>query len=257
MQKTLILLGGLSLLAGAALNIHGQQPAAAATSPVLAAPTWWHPTNTGPNNGPEFQWELGSALNLNNAKEMGTGALNAAGKVAPNPTVFDIDGIDNPASTVTALHNLGDKAICYIEVGSAGNYYSASDEGIATTYYAQLKAAGDMGKKMAGYPEYYVNINAASTVSIIESMISKQCGPRGSTRSSPILTTPTTIRPTSRSPRRRTRRTTIRSVPTRTASGWPGGRRTVTTTPRSPRRWSPPRTSCWTRSATTTPPARS
>ena len=179
MQKTLILLGGLSLLAGAALNIHGQQPAAAATSPVLAAPTWWHPTNTGPNNGPEFQWELGSALNLNNAKEMGSGALNAAGQVAPNPTVFDIDGIDNPASTVTALHNLGDKAICYIEVGSAGNYYSASDEGIATTYYAQLKAAGDMGRKMAGYPEYYVNINAASTVSIIESMISKQCAAKG------------------------------------------------------------------------------
>jgi hypothetical protein len=181
MQKTLILLGGLSLLAGAALSIHAQQPAAAATGPVLsAAPlTWWHPTSTGANNGPEFQWELGSALNLNNAKQMGTGALNAAGKVAPNPTVFDIDGIDNPASTVTALHNLGDKAICYIEVGSAGNYYSASDEGIATTYYAQLKAAGDMGRKMAGYPEYYVNINAASTVSIIESMISKQCAAKG------------------------------------------------------------------------------
>jgi len=34
---------------------------------------------------------------------------------------FDVDGIDNPASTVTALHNLGDKAICYIEVGSAAN----------------------------------------------------------------------------------------------------------------------------------------
>jgi hypothetical protein len=110
---------------------------------------------------------------------MGKSALDAAGNMASNPTIFDIDGIENPASTVTALHNLGDKVICYIEVGSAGNYYSAADEGIPVTYYAQLQAAGDMGKKMQGYPEYYLNINAASTVSIIESMIDQQCAAKG------------------------------------------------------------------------------
>jgi len=32
---------------------------------------------------------------------------------------------------------------------------------------------------MSGYPEYYVNINSASTVSIIESMIKQQCAAKG------------------------------------------------------------------------------
>ena len=41
------------------------------------------------------------------------------------------------------------------------------------------KAAGDLGRKMSGYPEYYLNINKASTVSIIESMIRKQCAAKG------------------------------------------------------------------------------
>ena len=201
MQKTVIILGGLSLLFAAGFAGHSQQPAAAAaaaisghrprptprptptptpTSTLRSTPgAWWHPSDTGPNNGPEFQWEIDHPLNVNSAADMGDGALNAAGKTAPDPTVFDIDGILNPASTVTALHALGDKAICYVEVGSAGNYYSAADEGIGVTYYAQLQAAGDMGRKMQGYPEYYVNINAASTVSIIKSMIRQQCAAKG------------------------------------------------------------------------------
>ncbi len=195
-MKTAIVLSGLSVLLAVAAGGLGHQPAVAATShmPARAAPAnapaehaatpsagpaWWHPADTGPNNGPEFQWELDHPLNVKSAADMGTGALNAAGHVAPGPTVFDIDGIENPASTVTALHALGDKAICYIEIGSAGNYYSASDEGIPATYYAQLKAASDMGRKMSGYPEYYVNVNAASTVSIMESMISQQCAAKG------------------------------------------------------------------------------
>ena len=77
-------------------------------------------------------------------------------------TVFDIDGIINPASTVTALHRLNDKAICYIEVGAAGNYYSAAEEHLPVTYYQQLRP-GDLGRAEPGYPEYYLNINAPST----------------------------------------------------------------------------------------------
>jgi hypothetical protein len=184
MKKTPLVVGALSLLLAAAGAGHGSPAASqaaahpgspAATGPAPAALTWWHPASTGANDGPQFQWEIDHPLNVNSTADMGDKALNAAGHVSPNPTVFDIDGIENPASTVTALHALGDKAICYIEVGSAGNYYSAADEGVPTTYYAQLAAAGDRGKKMSGYPEYYVNINAASTVSIIESMILKQC----------------------------------------------------------------------------------
>ncbi len=148
-----------------------------AASPQARA--WWHPSATGRNHGPEFQWELAHPLKTRNAVDMGTGRLNAAGRVASRPLLYDIDGIENPASMVKALHRLGAHVICYIEVGSAGNYYPAADEGVRTSYYAQLKAAGDLGRKMPGYPEYYLNINAASTVSIIESMIRKQCAAKG------------------------------------------------------------------------------
>jgi len=179
MKSAAIILSGLGLLAAT----HASSPAAAAdhapASRVSLSTIWWQPTNSGPDNGPEWQWELDHPLSIGSATDMGIGATNAAGQVAANPTVFDIDGIENPASTVTALHSLGDKAICYIEIGSAGNYYAASDERIPVSYYAQLKAAGDLGAKMAGYPEYYLNVNSPSTVSIIESMIRQQCAAKG------------------------------------------------------------------------------
>lgn len=204
MKKAPIIVGGLSLLLAAACG--GQRhaptgtavrtPAAAKTastvtatatpagpptaaSPKPTAPTWWHPSDVGPNNGPEFQWELDHPLSMGSATDMSGGARSAAGHLAPRPTVYDIDGIENPASTVAALHRSGDKVICYIEVGSAGNYYPAADEGIPVTYYAQLAAAGDLGSKVPGYPESYLNINAASTVSIIKSMIRQQCAAKG------------------------------------------------------------------------------
>jgi hypothetical protein len=167
MKKVLILTAGLTMLlvAGNAVSASGK--------------TWWRPGDSGPNNGPEFQWELDHALNIHSASDMGTGARDAAGRTAPNPTVYDIDGIDNPASTVAALHALGDKAICYIEVGAAGNYYPAAEEHLRTSYYAQFKAAGDLGKSVPGYPERYLNINAASTLSIVEAMIRQQCAAKG------------------------------------------------------------------------------
>jgi hypothetical protein len=149
-------------------------------SPQRSKPRgWWHPTATGPNNGPEFQWELDHPLNIDSAVDTGSDAVNAQGKPSGTTTVFDIDGIINSASTVAALHRLNDKAICYIEVGAAGNYYSAAEENLPVTYYQQLSAAGDLGAAEAGYPEYYLNINAASTVRIIESMIRQQCAAKG------------------------------------------------------------------------------
>jgi hypothetical protein len=147
--------------------------------PGLSAPTWWRPSASGPGNGPGFQWELDHALNMYSRNDMGRGALNAGEQVASNPAIYDIDGIDNPGSTVAALHRLGYKVICYIEVGAVGNYYSAAQEGIPVTYYAQLEAAGDLDGKVPGYPERYLNINAASTIRIIKSMIRQQCAAKG------------------------------------------------------------------------------
>jgi Glycoside-hydrolase family GH114 len=160
---------------------HTQSAAQApAASPQRPAPRgWWHPTDTGPNNGPEFQWELDHPLNIDSVSDTGSGAVNALGERSGVTTVFDIDGIINPASTVTALHRLNDKAICYIEVGAAGNYYSAADEDVPVTYYQQLQQAGDLGQAEPGYPEFYLNINASSTVRIIEAMIKQQCAAKG------------------------------------------------------------------------------
>lgn len=169
---------GLLVLAAVGGSGLGAASAAASASARMAR-TWWHPSDAGPNDGPEFQWELDHPLNVHNAEDMGIGARNAARRRAPRPTVYDIDAIDNPASTVRALHRLHARVICYIEIGAAGNYYSASQEGIPVTYYRQLAEAGDLGRKVPGYPERYLNINAPSTLRIIKSMILRQCAGKG------------------------------------------------------------------------------
>jgi len=139
------------------------------------ASSWWTP----PLGNQPWQWELSHPLRLSNGKDMGTNDKLPNGAHAPDPVIYDIDGIINPKSTVTALHAQGKHVVCYIEVGAAGDYYSASDEGISTTYYSQLRSAGEFGKKVPGYPEYYLNIQSPGTVSIIESMIAKQCAAKG------------------------------------------------------------------------------
>ena len=137
--------------------------------------SWWHP----PTGALPWQWEIDHPLDLSSATDMGTNDTLPDGSAAPAPVVYDIDGIENSAATVSALHAKGDHVICYIEVGTAGNYYSAADEGIATSYYAQYQAAGVFGNKLPGYPEYFLNINSPATVSITEAMINQQCAAKG------------------------------------------------------------------------------
>jgi len=92
--------------------------------------------------------------------------------------VYDIDGILNTAATVSALHAEGDHAICYIEVVQPATT-TPRRRGTATTYYAQYQAAGVLGDKLSGYPEYFLNINSPATVSITEAMINQQCAAKG------------------------------------------------------------------------------
>ena len=130
-------------------------------SPAPSPPTWW----SIPTGYVSWQWVLNHPLSLKSPTDMGTNDLLVDGSPAPAPTVFDIDGIINPASTVAALHASGDHVICYVEAGSAGNYYSASQEGVATTYCDQLQAAGALGSTLPGYPaERFVNIKAPVAV---------------------------------------------------------------------------------------------
>lgn len=195
-SRTRTALAGLAALlagtAGLATAVAPSTPAAATVRPATTQATRFaapqarpaaatqatHPATVWqPAEHTDWMWELDQPLKLSSPHLMGTGVTAWNGDTAPgdNPELYDIDGIINPASTVASLHARGDHVICYVEVGTAGNYYSAQAEGIPVTYYQQLKSHGDLGKKIQGYPERFLNINAASTVSIVESMIGKQC----------------------------------------------------------------------------------
>ncbi len=118
-----------------------------------------------PTGRVSWQWVLNHPLDLKSPSDMGTNDLLPDGGPAPTPTVYDVDGIINPASTVKALHERHDHVICYVEVGSAGNYYSAEQEGIATSYFDQFVAAGVLGRTLPGYSqESFLNINSPATV---------------------------------------------------------------------------------------------
>ncbi len=147
------------------------------TTPVTTPTSVWQPAEDT-----DWQWEIGTPLVTSNTSLMGTGVTAFNGDTAPgdNPKIYDIDAIQNPASTVAALHAMGDHVICYIEVGTAGNYYSAADEGIATTYYQQLQNAGVFSSNsLSGFPEKFINYTNPAAVSIIESMIKQQCANKG------------------------------------------------------------------------------
>jgi hypothetical protein len=170
----------VGVTAAVAFSVLAGAPAAQAVATVAvaagrAAAVWQPAEDT------DWMWELGQPLNTSKPSLMGTGVTAWNGDTPPgdNPVLYDIDGIENPASTVAALHSMGDHVVCYIEVGTAGNYYTAKQEGIPVTYYDQLKQAGDLGDKLKGYPEYFINIGAPSSVSIIEAMIDRQCSAKG------------------------------------------------------------------------------
>jgi len=146
-------------------------------------PTTLPPTTVPPKSGPwwtpstgvvPWQWEIGQAFDVSSATDLGTNDTLPNGAAAPAPQVYDIDGIDNSAATVSALQARGAHVICYMEVGTAGNY-----GGAYTTYYNELQAAGDLGSQLSGYPEYFININAPSAVAIVESILSQQCAAKG------------------------------------------------------------------------------
>ena len=76
-----------------------------APKPAPAVPggsgTWWKPTAATPL---PLYWILSAPL--------------SASDVLPAPAVFDIDGQDNGAAIVSALHKAGAKVICYVDAGT-------------------------------------------------------------------------------------------------------------------------------------------
>ena len=138
--------GSLSVTPQSATNISvtcNPSPTTPTTPPP--AKGWW----SIPTGVVSWQWVLNHPFNVNNPSDMGTNDYLPSGSPAPAPTVYD-------------------------------NYYSAAQEGITTSYYDQLQAAGVLGNTLPGYPqERFLNINSPAAVSIIESMISQQCAAKG------------------------------------------------------------------------------
>jgi hypothetical protein len=133
--------------------------------PPEAAPGVWQP---GTGSLP-WQWELDHTLDTTNAADMGTGDLTYTGANAAAPLVYDIDGFDNDATQVSALHGLGKKVICYIEVGAAENYRPD---------YAQFPTSA-LGKAIDGYPqEKYLDIGNATVLTVIEARVA-MCSQKG------------------------------------------------------------------------------
>jgi len=124
---------------------------------------WWAPSA----GDIPWQWELDHALSLSSAADMGTGEITYTGAAAAPPVVYDIDGFDNPASTITGLHALGAHVICYIEAGAAENYRPD---------YSQFPAAA-LGSTVSGYSnEKYLNINDPTVLSVIKARIDMCAG---------------------------------------------------------------------------------
>ena len=127
--------------------------------------TWWQP-GTG---ALPWQWELDHEIVTTSASDMGTGDTTYTGSAAAAPLVYDIDGFDNTAGDVAALHALGKKVICYVEVGAAES--NRPD-------YAQFPTA-DLGTVVPSYPsEKYLNILDPAVTTIIEARIS-MCAQKG------------------------------------------------------------------------------
>lgn len=166
-----LLAAGLALLILLTANVERQWRAIQASTAGWSASTatprtaWWRP----PAGRVAWQWELDHPLNLGSATDMGTAARTFGGKKAPHPVVYDIDGFDNPASTVSALHRLGYHAICYLEVGAAESY--------RPDYGKFPKTA--LGKAVPGWPgERYLNINDPRVAAIIKARIA-MCAKKG------------------------------------------------------------------------------
>jgi len=94
------------------------------------ASTWWKPTSS---SSISWNWIIG----------------NVPTSTPVPPAVYDIDGFDNTAATVTAIHNAGGKAICYIDVGTYEP--GRSDDNLIPT--------ADQGAGVDGWPgELWLNI---------------------------------------------------------------------------------------------------
>ncbi|MEM7824972.1 MAG: endo alpha-1,4 polygalactosaminidase [Candidatus Aenigmatarchaeota archaeon] len=117
--------------------------------------TWWQPTAAAPIH---WQWQIGTVFNPSTHR-------------LPSVTVYDIDGFDNTANTVSTIHSWGPeyKVICYIDVGGAEPYrpdYSSFPESVKCN-------------KMSGWNEYWLDIRQISVLEPIIKARFQMCKDKG------------------------------------------------------------------------------
>jgi hypothetical protein len=127
-----------------------------ATTTTLPTGTRWAPSLHEP-----WQWMIGHPLNTASAADMKGGATD-------QPTTYDIDGFDNPASTVATLHGLGYHVICYIEAGSWVDFRPDSSQFPASI----------IGNGISGFSDKWTDIRSPLLRPIIENRI-KMCASKG------------------------------------------------------------------------------
>jgi hypothetical protein len=89
--------GSVAAPPDAPADVATSSPDAPAASDGATPPSWWHPPKTT-----TFYWDLQSAP-PDNTKNVGA---------------YDIDGWNNSAQEVAALHALGIKVVCYMDAGT-------------------------------------------------------------------------------------------------------------------------------------------
>ncbi len=155
----LILLGAVILIAtalGVGLSVgltNGGSSGGASSSSPSNIPS--NNTSTDGTNGsfwsptPSASWQIELAHPLTN--------------VTFNESIYDIDMFDNNATTITKLHRLGRKVICYFSAGSFENW--RPDAG-------SFSNKTDLGKPLDGWAgEWWLNTNSSNVRNIMLSRL--------------------------------------------------------------------------------------
>lgn len=125
----------------------GNSPSSAGNSGTAGGSAFWKPSA-----GLTWQWQL-------------TGTVDKT----VNVDVYDIDGLDNDASVVQALHAQGRKVICYVSVGSYEDWRAD----------AKSFPAAVLGKEYPGWPgERFVDIRAKALREIMAARL-ESCRQKG------------------------------------------------------------------------------
>jgi hypothetical protein len=119
--------------------------------PPSPPPAWWKPTSS---SSISWNWVIG----------------NTPSTPYANVSVYDIDGFDNSASTISTMHSEGKKVICYIDVGT----YEPGRPDLS------LIPTADIGSGVQGWPgEKWLNIADVSGLTPLVQSRMNMCKSKG------------------------------------------------------------------------------